>query len=110
MLDFGRLSEVVDIDAAQNAADAQLMAEAEKIDASEAEWLIARLQRDGKISAAEKRLLAFLKAESPSIAPALAALMEKAVRRRGRLGRGALARGGGGLITAPTSAHSPSPI
>jgi hypothetical protein len=78
MLDFGRLREVVNIDAAQNAADAQLMAEAEKIDASEAEWLIARLQRDGKISTAEKRLLAFLKAESPSIAPALAALMEKA--------------------------------
>lgn len=78
MLDFSRLrDDAADIDA-ENAADARLMAEAEKIDASEAAWLIARLQRDGKISAAEKRLLAFLKAESPSIAPALAALMEKA--------------------------------
>lgn len=62
----------------QDRADEIEIARAEKIDAVEADWLIARLNRDGVISSAEKRLLYFLKDESPSIAPALAALIEKA--------------------------------
>lgn len=81
MFDLGRvkaLRETLDSDARQNAADAKLMREAEKIDAAEADWLIARLYRDGRISQAEKRLLRFLKEESPSVAPALAALIDKA--------------------------------
>ena len=68
----------IETDAAQNSADAAEMAHAEKIDAAEAEWLIARLNRDGVISSAEKRLLRFLRDESPSIAPALQALIDKA--------------------------------
>lgn len=78
MLDFSRLDDGVDIDAAQNAADARDMPKAAAIDAGEAEWLVSRLNRDGRISPAEKRLLRFLKEESPAIAPALQALMEKA--------------------------------
>ncbi|PPD43383.1 MAG: hypothetical protein CTY15_10170 [Methylocystis sp.] len=78
MLDFSRIGQDVDIDADQNAADARDMMRAEAIDAGEAEWLVSRLTRDGKISSAERRLLRFLKEESPAIAPALAALMEKA--------------------------------
>jgi hypothetical protein len=68
----------VSIDAMQNEADALELAQAETIDAAEADWLLARLNRDGVISSAEKRLLRFLKEESPSIAPALQALIEKA--------------------------------
>jgi hypothetical protein len=78
MLDFSRIGDEEDTDAVQNAADERERARAEKIDAGEAEWLIARLNRDGRISAAEKRLLRFIKEESPSIAPALAALIDKA--------------------------------
>lgn len=78
MFDFSRLSREVDRDALQNAVDARDRAQAERIDAHEADWLIARLYRDGAISAAEKRLLRFLRDESPSIAPALAALIETA--------------------------------
>jgi hypothetical protein len=77
MLDFDRLGDAPDPREAQEAAQADAMVRAEKIDASEAEWLIARLNRDGRISPAEERLLRFLKAESPSIAPALAALMDR---------------------------------
>lgn len=76
MLDFSRIPDDVDPDAAQNAADAEATAKAEVIDAGEADWLIARLRRDGVISNAERRLLRFLRDESPAIAPALSALME----------------------------------
>jgi len=78
MLDFSRITDDGDTDALQNASDETELARAEKIDAGEAEWLIARLNRDGRISSAEKRLLRFIKDESPSIAPALAALIDKA--------------------------------
>ncbi len=79
MLAFDRLADASpDARDAQDAADAQEMAHAEVIDPAEADWLVDRLNRDARLSSAEKRLLRFLKAESPQIAPALAALMEKA--------------------------------
>ena len=40
------------------------------MDDSEAAWLVARLNRDGVLSDAEKRLLLFLKTESPARIPA----------------------------------------
>ena len=80
MFDRDRLGDhdAETVDAAQNAADAQARAHAEKIDAAEADWLVARLHRDGVISEAEKSLLRFLGDESPTSAPALAALIDKA--------------------------------
>ena len=45
---------------------------------AEAEWLAARIQRDGRVSETEKALLAFIKQESPKIHPALLPLMEDA--------------------------------
>lgn len=78
---FGRKEaafEDIETDSIQNAADAVEMARAEKIDAAEARWLIERLNRDGVISNAEKRLLRFLKEESPSVAPELQALIDRA--------------------------------
>lgn len=82
MLDIDRIGasdyDAEAVDAAQNEADAEALARAAPIDAAEAEWLIARLNRDGVISPAEKRLLCFLRDESPAIAPALSALIEKA--------------------------------
>lgn len=74
----GAVFDEIETDDAQNSADAAELANAEKIDAAEAEWLIAWLNRDGVISSAEKRLLRFLKDESPSIAPALQSLIDKA--------------------------------
>lgn len=71
-------ADQIGADALQNDAGDAELARAGRIDAAEADWLIARLNRDGVISNAEKRLLRFLKEESPSIAPALAALIEKA--------------------------------
>lgn len=43
----------------------------EQISKDEAEWLADRLCRDGRLSSAEKALIAFLKRECPSIHPAL---------------------------------------
>lgn len=77
-LDFNRLTDDGLTDAFDNQSEEAELASAEKIDASEAAWLIARLNRDGKISAAEKRLLRFIRDESPAIDPALAALIAKA--------------------------------
>jgi hypothetical protein len=51
----------------------------EAVTAAEATWLAERIARDGKMSPNERALLAFLKTESPSIDPALRALVEKAV-------------------------------
>jgi len=51
----------------------------EAVTAAEATWLAERIGRDGKMSPNERALLAFLKTESPSIDPALRALVEKAV-------------------------------
>ena len=51
---------------------------AEKIDLAEAEWLIARLNRDGKLSPNEVALLEFINTESPSIHQSLVDLIYKA--------------------------------
>jgi hypothetical protein len=48
----------------------------EKITASEAKWLVSRINRDGKMSAAERAVLTFIKQESPEIDPALKPLLD----------------------------------
>ncbi len=64
---------------AEAALEAQLAlcAEAEQITEEEARWLVARIERDGKLHENEKRLLRFLKRESPKLAPQLLPLLEK---------------------------------
>lgn len=52
-------------------------AASEKIDASEAEWLVDRIGRDGVLHDNEKELLGWLKRESPHIHPSLRPLFEK---------------------------------
>jgi hypothetical protein len=58
--------------------DSALRAESEKITDSEAAWVIAHLNRGGKLTSAEMRLLRFLETESPSIAPSLRSLVGQA--------------------------------
>jgi hypothetical protein len=48
----------------------------EKISSSEANWLAARINKDGEISAAEKAVLTFIKQESPEIDPVLKPLLD----------------------------------
>jgi hypothetical protein len=50
----------------------------EAVTAAEAAWLSERIGSDGKLTPNERVLLAFLKAESPSIDPALRPLLERA--------------------------------
>jgi hypothetical protein len=50
----------------------------EVITPAEAEWLTARMGRDGTLTPNERALISFIKAESPSIAPPLQALVDKA--------------------------------
>jgi hypothetical protein len=50
----------------------------EAVTAAEAAWLAERIGRDGKLTPNERALLTFLKAESPSIDPALRQLLERA--------------------------------
>jgi hypothetical protein len=50
----------------------------EAITVAEAEWLVRRMGRDGKLSPNERALLMFLKTESPLIAPALREIVDKA--------------------------------
>jgi hypothetical protein len=50
----------------------------EAITAVEADWLAGRIGRDGRLTPNEQALLAFLKAESPSIDPSLQKLVDKA--------------------------------
>lgn len=79
MFDFDRLPAAdEDLAQRQNDADEAALAQAAPIDVAEADWLLLRLHRDGKISRAEQRLLRFLKQEATVVAPALAALMNKA--------------------------------
>lgn len=61
----------------RNAEMAAERISSEKIDASEAEWLVDRIGRDGMLHENEKELLGFLKRESPHIHPALHPLLEK---------------------------------
>jgi hypothetical protein len=50
----------------------------ESIDAEEAHWLIGHLEREEDLSVGELKLLAFIKANSPAIDPALDPYFEKA--------------------------------
>jgi hypothetical protein len=50
----------------------------EAVTPAEAAWLAERIGRDGNLTPNERALLVFLKAESPSIDPALRTLIEKA--------------------------------
>ncbi len=50
----------------------------EVVTPAEAQWLALRIGSDGKLNANERALLAFLKAENPTLDPALQALMDKA--------------------------------
>ena len=59
----------------RNLADAKERQQAETIDPSETRWLMAQLTRDGKISAAEQKLLAFLKQETNAMPTQLGALL-----------------------------------
>ena len=61
----------------RNAEQAEMRTSAEKIDVSEAKWLVDRIGRDGVMHENERELLEFLKRESPHIHPALQPLLEK---------------------------------
>jgi hypothetical protein len=61
--------------ARRDAEDDARRGETEKITDSEAAWVMAHLNRQGKLTSAEMRLLRFLETESPSIAPSLRALV-----------------------------------
>jgi hypothetical protein len=50
----------------------------ERIDAEEAKWVAERILKDGAVDENERALLAFLKAESPAIDPALGEVMKRA--------------------------------
>ena len=50
----------------------------EAIDSHEAKWLIAHMKRDGVVRDAERKLLQFIKKNSPSIDPAMDELFELA--------------------------------
>lgn len=56
----------------------QLAREAEAVSQDEAEWLRDRIMRNGRVCENQKALLAFLKAEAPSIHPALGDLAARA--------------------------------
>ena len=67
-----------DIVAEENAdADDRLDAAAD-VDAGEAQWILAHLTREGELTLAERRLLAFLRDEAASAPPEIAALYAKA--------------------------------
>jgi hypothetical protein len=79
MIDFDRIREADEnVMKRRNDADETALGQAAPVDVAEADWLLLRLHRDGKISRAEQRLLNFLKREATIVAPALAALMNKA--------------------------------
>lgn len=72
-------AQAVEADLArQDADDRTLLSERKNITASEADWIIAHLTRDGALSSAERRLLQFLDAQALSIAPPLRALIDQA--------------------------------
>lgn len=55
----------------------EIIAMNEAISADEAQWLAARLDRDGKLQENERALLAFIKESSPSVHPSLAPYLAK---------------------------------
>jgi hypothetical protein len=50
---------------------------AEQVNASEADWLVERINHDGELHDAEKALLLFIKRESPDIHPGLKPLLDR---------------------------------
>jgi hypothetical protein len=62
----------------ENAETEKRLATASEIDAGEAKWVLAHLTRGGELTAAETRLLAFLRDEATSTPPELAALFSRA--------------------------------
>jgi hypothetical protein len=78
----------------------------EAVTAAEATWLAERIGRDGKMSPNERALLSFLRAESPSIDPALRVLVgdNTAIRPAGAVAR---CRGGRALTRRPFSRTKP---
>lgn len=63
--------------AQENAADAAAIARAEALGGSAADWVIAHLTRDGALTSAEKRLLAFIAAEATSMPESLRAAIQQ---------------------------------
>jgi hypothetical protein len=63
---------------AENAETEARLAAAAKIDAGEAKWILAHLTRGGDLSAAERRLLGFLREESTGAPAQIAALFDHA--------------------------------
>lgn len=80
ILSGGLRSVLVDLDADAERKAKQRQADiavAEVVSADEADWLIARINRDGELHDAEKALLMFIKTESPDVHPGLKPLLEK---------------------------------
>jgi hypothetical protein len=63
--------------AGRDAAEAALRHDSEQITEPKAAWVIAHLTREGELTSAETRLLQFLGAEAPSVAPSLQGLIDK---------------------------------
>lgn len=66
------------LQAQHNAANEQAAAEAERITASETDWLVERICRDGDLHQTERDLVAHLKSLDAELPPRLKALVEKA--------------------------------
>lgn len=62
----------------ENAETEARLEAAAQIDAGEAKWILDHLARGGELSAAEKRLIAFLRDEAPDAPPEIAALFSRA--------------------------------
>jgi len=73
--------------AEQAARLAAAVKSAEPVDQAEAEWLAARIGKDGVFDAAERQLIQFLQRESPIIHPSLRPLLERAADSQAEGGR-----------------------
>ena len=70
--------ELADEDMAKrNADDERERAESEMVTDAEAQWVLAHLTRDGKLSSAEKHLLTWLSAEGHALPASLKALVDQ---------------------------------
>lgn len=65
--------------ALKNLAEEAALLDSEKITQAESDWIAERMNRDGKISNAEKKLLCFLKSEASEIDPSLQAPLSKII-------------------------------
>jgi len=70
--------EEEDADFQRNVETESRLTAAERIDAGEAQWILAHLSRGDVLTNAEKRLLAFLRDEASSAPPEIIALYDKA--------------------------------